>query len=146
MEAIQLWFQPLLWIIGTVTGIGCFVRFCKPLWNFFKSPEEMSKGIVALNNKLTEHFETVDKRLNKFDQDIEELKKFDLLSKEVQQNLLRDRLLQGYQQYKAQGSIPDDAYRSLCEVHEVYQKCGGNSYADTVMKHVHDLYKNPKVG
>lgn len=141
MENIQAWFEPLLWILSTITALGLFARFCKPIWNFIQLPKELCKTMKSLKEDMDTHFERIDKRIDKFEIDIAELKEIDNLTKEVQQSLLRDRLLQGYHFYKERGGIPGEAYRSLCEMHEIYKARNGNSYTDSVMELVHRLYQ-----
>lgn len=145
MVDIQAWFAPLLWFVGTITTLAMFVRFCKPVWAFFKSPTQLATALTTLTTKMDKHFEDVDARLDKFDKDIADLKGFDSLSSEVQINLLRDRLTSGYEYHSERGFIGNESYRSLCDIHSLYKKYGGNSYADTLMTQLEHLYKNPTI-
>lgn len=145
MENIVLWFQPLLWILGTITTLGCFIRFCKPVWNFLQLPKKIMEDMGKLDAKISNHLSEMEGRLNSFDEAFLELKEFDRLSKASHKSLLRDRLHQGYHFYYERGYIPSGAYRALCETHEIYHKYDGNSYTDTVMEKIHDLFRNPRV-
>jgi hypothetical protein len=142
LAEIQAWFAPLLWILGTITALVAFVRLCKPVWTFLNFPKQVAADLSTLDSKLDKHFKDIDGRLDRFEKDVEQLKAFDKLSEEVQINLLRDRLSQGYHYYASSGKISSEAYRSLCDIHEVYHKCGGNSYANNIMQKLHELYKN----
>lgn len=48
MIEIQEWFEPLLWIIGTIIALVTFVRFCSPVWKFFTYPKELAAKIEEL--------------------------------------------------------------------------------------------------
>lgn len=141
MEDLQAWFAPLMWVLGTIGGIIAFVRLCKPVWTLLQTPKQLNETLIKLDAKITDHFSEIDLRLDKFDSDLKQLKEFDKLSDEVQINLLRDRLSQGYQYYAERDFIGTEAYRSLCDIYKVYEKCGGNSYAHTIMEQIHELYR-----
>jgi hypothetical protein len=147
MEGIQEWFAPLLWILGTITSLVLFIRLCKPIWSFLQMPKQLNESITKLDEKITENFKGMERRLDKLEYDIEQLRAFDSLAEEVQVNLLRDRLSQGYHYYSERGSISSDAYRSLCDIYEVYKKCNANSYATSIMDKLRELYnKSHPVG
>lgn len=141
MTELQAWFAPLMWIFGTITAIVAFVRLCKPVWTLLQTPKQLNTTLMSLDAKITQHFDDIDKRLDQFDADLKQLKDFDKLSDEVQINLLRDRLSQGYEYAAERDYMSTAAYRSLCDVHAVYEKCGGNSYASAIMNQIHELYK-----
>ena len=44
--------------------------------------------------------------------------------------LLADRLSQKYRYYKELKYIPEDEYDQYCDMHTVYNKCGGNHTGD----------------
>lgn len=141
MEALTLWFAPLLWIIGTITALVCFVRLCKPLWNFFKLPTKLSDQLTTLDDKITENFKEIDLKLDQFGDDIKQLHDFEKLSEEVQVNLLRERITQSLDYYSKNSSFTAEAYRSICDLYAVYKKHEQNGYIATVMDQIHALYK-----
>ena len=142
MEALQLWFAPVLWIIGTITTMGLFIRFCKPIWAFFQLPKQLTKTVADLDTKITDHFEEIDERLTQFETDIRQMKEFEKLSRDVQLNLLLDRLVQGHACFSTHKRMTNEAYRSFCAIYEAYEKHGGNGYGKSVMDQIHELFKN----
>lgn len=141
MEGLQEWFAPLLWILGTLTALIAFVRLCKPVWQFFQSPANFNDTVQKLDNKITSQFSEIDKRLFKIETDVLNLTLSKELASEVDVNLLRDRLSQGARYFSDKGAIDAHSYRALCDIHAVYKKCGGNSYADNIMERIHELYR-----
>ena len=141
MVALHEWFQPLLWVLGTITAIIGFIRLCKPIWDLLETPKKLNNSLLKLNNEITNHFKTIDERLNELDLCMQSCKVQNDLSIEGQINLLRDRLSQGYNYHSERGKISEDAYRSLCEIYAIYKKLGGNSYAANLMGKIDEIYK-----
>jgi len=50
LEEVQIWFSPLLWILGTITALVAFIRLCAPVWAFVKLPKELL-NMVGENDK-----------------------------------------------------------------------------------------------
>lgn len=141
MAELQTWFAPLLWILGTITALVAFIRLCKPIWNLFQGPKEMTKSLNDVSAKLDKnHLEAVG-RLDTVDATLHQLQENDKVMEGVQLSLLRDRLNQGYHYYVIEGELPEEAYRSFCEMYSSYKKLGGNSFIDHVMEQIHALYK-----
>lgn len=101
----------------------------------------MTETITNLDDKLTKNFADIDARFNKVELALKDLKDFDQLSNEAQVNLLRERISHAYSYYRELGSMSQEEYRSLCDLYEIYQKCGANSYASVMMEQIHALYK-----
>lgn len=142
MNELQQWFAPLLWIIGTITALGGFIRFCKPLWNIVQAPKEMQGQFQCFREDMDAHFIAVNTRLDKYDEDLQHLKARAESADTIQLSLLRSGIVSSYHTAMDKGEIPDNLYRTICDMFESYKKDGGNSYIETVMEQVEELYKD----
>ena len=134
---IQAWFQPLLWIIATITALVAFVRLCKPVWKIFKAPEEAMKAIGNLSTQMGDHFDGVDKRLDSYDDRLTEIEHTLQRADAVQQALIHDSIAQICDLSRIQGKVSGDNYRRACELNKMN---GTSSYIDTRMKELETLY------
>lgn len=141
MSDLQAWFAPLIWIIGTITALAAFIRLCKPLWSVVQTPKILSEQMAELKINLSEHSIEITNRLDKYDEGLVELKTKISSADRVHLSLLRNGIISLYYSVLDRDDIPDDIYRTICDMFESYTKEGGNSYIVTVMEHVEELYK-----
>lgn len=128
MEDIKIWFEPLLWIMGTIGAIAAFVRFCRPVWNFFQYPI-----------KSEEHFKIIDEKL---DRDFELLTANEVINKKqesVQLSLLHDAIIQIYNNAKNNGDKVHTAEYQRAQL--LYQENGQSPYIDSVMEELSRMWK-----
>lgn len=142
MDGLQAWFAPLLWIIGTITALGGFVRFCKPIWKIVQAPKELAEEMQGFRAEMTNHFNQVNLRLDQYDKDLQHLKERAASADSIQISLLRDHISTAYHFALDKGEISESSYRTVCDMYASYKKDGGNSYIDAIMEQVHELYKD----
>lgn len=141
MSDIKLWFEPLLWIIATITILGGFVRFCKPVWKIVQSPKEMTNQFQSLREDMNSHFDDINTRLDGYDRNLSELSARAESTDAIQLSLIRNEISNIYHDSLDKGFIPENVYRTVCDMHASYKKDGGNSYIDAIMEQIHELYK-----
>ena len=74
MTEFQAWFQPLLWVIATITAIVAFIRLCKPVWKIFTAPAEFSKQLSIFSKEMHDKFADMNERMDRQDEDLRILK------------------------------------------------------------------------
>lgn len=144
MEGIQAWFEPLLWILCTITAIVAFIRLCKPIWKVFSSPKDLADKIDTLNHKLDEHFIDSDKKISKIEKElenqtsnIERLTSQNKKEDSITLSLLHDAIVQIYQEAKEKGSISEVTYYRACEL---YKQNGNSQYIDSIMTTLTEMH------
>lgn len=137
MQDIQAWFAPLLWIIATITAIVAFVRLCKPVWKIFTAPEELNKSVNSLKNDMQGHFDDVNSRLDKYDDDLHRIEQHVEKSDKVQLSLLHDQIVQIYEIAKIAGEISQADYKRACDL---YAQDGDDEYIDLIFNLIKEMY------
>lgn len=138
MADLQAWFAPLLWIIATITAIVAFVRLCKPVWKIFTTPDRLEKTLQDNIENINNHFDDVNKRLDKYDADLKRIEDKMVHSDEVQMSLLHDQIIQIYEVAKLSGEISDADYKRATDL---YKQDGGSEYIDNIMELMAELFK-----
>lgn len=138
MADLQAWFAPLLWIIATITAIVAFVRLCKPVWKIFTAPDRLEKTLKDNIENINNHFDDVNKRLDKYDADLKRIEDKMEHSDEVQMSLLHDQIIQIYEVAKLSGEISDADYKRATDL---YKQDGGSEYIDNIMELMAELFK-----
>lgn len=138
MADLQAWFAPLLWIIATITAIVAFVRLCKPVWKIFTAPDRLEQTLQDNIKNINNHFDDVNKRLNKYDADLKRIEDKMEHSDEVQMSLLHDQIIQIYEVAKLSGEISDADYKRATDL---YKQDGGSEYIDNIMELMAELFK-----
>lgn len=137
MQDLQAWFAPLLWIIATITAIVAFVRLCKPVWRIFSAPGELEKTVNNLETNIKGHFDEVNGRLDKYDQDLQRIEEKIIKSDKVQLSMLHDQIVQIYQMAKIQGDISQSDYKRACDL---YAQDGEDEYIDLIFGLIKEMY------
>lgn len=138
MADLQAWFAPLLWIIATITAIVAFVRLCKPVWKIFTAPDRLEQTLQDNIKNINNHFDDVNKRLDKYDADLKRIEDKMEHSDEVQMSLLHDQIIQIYEVTKLSGEISDADYKRATDL---YKQDGGSEYIDNIMELMAELFK-----
>lgn len=144
MDQIQSWFEPLLWILGTITALIAFIRLCKPVWKIFSSPKDLANKIDILNTKLDEHFVDADEKFSKIEKElesqtinIESLTSWNKKEDTITLSLLHDAIVQIYQEAKEKGYISEVSYYRACEL---YKQNGNSQYIDSIMAALKEMH------
>lgn len=144
MEDLKAWFEPLLWILGTITALVAFIRLCKPVWKVFSAPKDLTDKIDVLNSKLDEHFVDADAKFGKIEEaldaqtaNIESLTSWNQKEDSITLSLLHDAIVQIYQEAKEKGSISEVSYYRACEL---YKKNGNSQYIDSIMTALTEMH------
>lgn len=130
MGALQLWFEPLLWIIGTITALAAFVRLCKPVWKFLTIPTQTIE-------RLNEFEKKIDQKLTSLENRVEKLTKQNEQEDSITLSLLHDAIVQIYQQAKRDGFISEVDYYRACEL---YKQNGNSQYIDSIMTALTEMH------
>lgn len=138
MADLQAWFAPLLWIIATITAIVAFVRLCKPVWRIFTAPQQLEKSMQEALTTINNHFDDVNKRLDKYDGDLHRIESAVKHNDDVQMSLLHDQIIQIYELAKLNGEISDADYKRATDL---YKQDGGSDYIDNIMELMAELFK-----
>lgn len=138
MPELQAWFQPILWVMATITAIVAFVKLILPAIKMFLKPakveETLNGHIENISNKL-DHF---DDRLDTIDANLDDLIEKVRREEEVELALLHDAIVQIYHFSKSQGKVFPEDYQRACEL---YKYNGKSQYVETIMDELTELYK-----
>lgn len=137
MQDLQAWFAPLLWIIATITAIVAFVRLCKPVWRIFSAPEKLEKTMANIELNMSTHFDDINGRLDKYDDDLERIESKIIKSDQIQLSMLHDQIVQIYQMAKIQGDISQADYKRVCDLHA---QDGNDDYIEMIFNLIKEMY------
>lgn len=135
MENLKLWFEPLLWIIGTITTLCLFVRLCKPLWKFITAPSLTATHLEEIEKKF-------DAQLKELTKKVEELADQNAVEDSITLSLLHDSIVQIYEQAKKENYISEVNYYRVCEL---YKQDGNSEYIDGLMRVLREMHRKDAV-
>ena len=138
MEDIQIWFSPLLWILGTITALVAFVRLCAPVWAFVKLPKELLTKVAENDTKDEQRFDNLNGRLDKQEAELQKLGKNLEKVDAIQLSLLHDRISEIYKNAVQTKYISDTDYHRACEL---YGENGESQYISTLMTELASLHE-----
>ena len=114
------------------------MRLCKPVWKIFTAPDRLEKTLQDNIENINNHFDDVNKRLDKYDADLKRIEDKMVHSDEVQMSLLHDQIIQIYEVAKLSGEISDADYKRATDL---YKQDGGSEYIDNIMELMAELFK-----
>lgn len=139
MGDIQGWFEPLLWIFGTITTLVAFCRLCKPIWTFIQSPKALAKSIEKLDEKLEAGFSRFNTDIQEVKDELKKMKDKDEVNDCGTVALLRDRILQMHRYLITRECITQEEFETVNGLFIVYKRLGGNHFVDKLMDEINKM-------
>lgn len=133
MAALQTWFAPLLWIIGTITAIVCFIKLCMPFFKNFHSSKDFIEKIDDILDKISK----IDEKLVQQEEKLIKLTEWNQREDSITLTLLHDSIVQIYEQAKANNYISEVDYYRACEL---YKQNGNSQYIDSIMSALSEMH------
>lgn len=117
MTELQAWFQPLLWVLATITAIVAFIRLCKPVWKIFTAPADFSKQLSIFSQEMHDKFADMNERMDRQDADLLALREREKKMSDVQLSLLHDQIRVIYHQAEKDGHISTSDFERVEQLH-----------------------------
>ena len=138
MTEFQAWFQPLLWVIATITAIVAFIRLCKPVWKIFTAPAEFSKQLSIFSNEMHDKFADMNERMDRQDEDLRILREKEKKMSDIQLSMLHDQIRVIYHQAENDGFISTSNFE---RVKQLYAQDGQDPTIDHFVDVLTEMHK-----
>lgn len=141
MTELQAWFQPILWVLATITAIVAFVKLIIPAIKHFMKPAKLEKVLEGHIENISKKLDHFDDRLDTIDDNLDDLMSKVNRNEDVELALLHDAIVQIYHFSKSRGGVYAEDYARACEL---YKYNGKSQYIETIMEELTELYKQNK--
>lgn len=138
MTELQAWFQPLLWIIATITAIVAFVKLIIPGIKHLLKPAKLEETLAGLSTEISSKLDHFDSRLDTIDSSLEDLMAKVNRNEDVELALLHDAIIQIYHFSKTRDKVFAEDYYRACEL---YKYNGKSKYIEEVMEALTELWR-----
>ena len=139
MTELQAWFQPLLWVLATITAIVAFVKLIMPAIKHFMKPAKLEAALTSHIDNISKKLDHFDERLDTIDGNLSDLMDKVRRNEDVELALLHDAIVQIYHFSKTRGGVYAEDYQRACEL---YKYNGKSQYIETIMDELTELYKS----
>lgn len=138
MTELQAWFQPLLWVIATITAIVAFVKLIIPAINHLRKPVKLEQALSGLTDEISSKLDHFDTRLDTIDNSLSDLMAKVNRNEDVELALLHDAIIQIYHFSKTRDKVFAEDYYRACEL---YKYNGKSKYIEEVMEALTELWR-----